>query len=78
MLVHIIVFMSLLCFHYSYVNDAEKTVETLRAISQVKRFDMALMLIPKSDKHAFSKIFDTVATLSPQADLASIRKCFKL
>ena len=53
---------------------------TLRALTKVNRFDMALMLLPKKDKAHFQCVFEALKS-APQMDaanLAAIRKHFKL
>ena len=58
----------------------ERTVATLRALTKVNRFDMALMLLPKKDKIQLQNVFE-VLKAAPQVDatdLAGIRKHFKL
>mmetsp|Transcript_22091 Transcript_22091/g.48475 ORF Transcript_22091/g.48475 Transcript_22091/m.48475 type:complete len:144 (-) Transcript_22091:188-619(-) len=60
--------------------DVERTVATLRALTKVNRFDMALMLLPKKDKTHLHCVFEALKA-APQvdaADLAGIRKHFKL
>jgi hypothetical protein len=60
--------------------DAALTVATLRALTKVTRFDMALMLLPKQAKEYFTDVFAQLKANQEvdQKALQTIRKSFKL